>query len=185
MMRGLTMLLLVLAVGCAASDSDSGGSSSSALAPSASPSNTSKLTGTVTSLNGSCPNLSFTVNSVRVVTDGGTEFEKIACTGLRNGLSVEVKGSMINGALMAREIGVEEQEEQREVRVTGTISGLGGSCPNLSFTVAGQRGLTNAATRFDDVTCSGLQNGLRVEVRGVLQPDGTMVVTRVKREDSH
>jgi hypothetical protein len=70
----------------------------------------------------------------------------------------------------------------QEVTFSGTIGGLGGSCPNRSFTLDGTAVVTDAATDYpgrDD--CGDLQNGVSARVRGVGQADGTIRATRIDR----
>lgn len=42
---------------------------------------------------------------------------------------------------------------------------------------------TLASTSFRDVTCAGLANGTVVEVKGQLQGDGTVLASKIERED--
>jgi len=63
------------------------------------------------------------------------------------------------------------------------VSALGTTaCPAISFTVRGTQISTTSSTRFDDITCAGVQNGVVVEVRGTRQTNGSIVATRVKRD---
>jgi Domain of unknown function (DUF5666) len=60
---------------------------------------------------------------------------------------------------------------------------LSGECPQLSFRLDGRTVNTTSATRFKDVSCSSLRNLMRVEVKGMLMSNGTVVADEVKRED--
>ena len=42
---------------------------------------------------------------------------------------------------------------------------------------------TVPATRFRDVSCAKVRNGMEVEVKGVLMSDGTVIAGEVKRDD--
>ncbi|MBI1873927.1 MAG: hypothetical protein HYZ58_02710 [Acidobacteria bacterium] len=142
-----------------------------------------KLHGVVSSLGGTCPSLTFNVGSQQIVTNGSTRFEHGSCADLRNGQAVEVEGvRQGDGSVLAREIEREEDEHEAEAEIEGAISALSGSCPTLSFLVAGKPVVTNSATRYDKTSCGELRNGLRVEVKGARQSNGSILATRVKRE---
>jgi hypothetical protein len=104
---------------------------------------------------------------------------------LRVGDHIQVKGSRDGSNVTAAEIKVEQGGnggDDDEDELFGTVSGLGGVCPSLSFMVAGVRVLTDAATRFDDVSCTTLRNDMRVEVEGIRRNDGSLLATEVDRE---
>ena len=71
----------------------------------------------------------------------------------------------------------EDDEDDNEFK--GLVSNLTGTCPTLTFTVAGTRVVTNGATKFDD-PCQQIANGRRVEVKGTRQTDGSIVATKVE-----
>ena len=56
-----------------------------------SPSQT-EVKGAVSGLTGTCPTLSFSVQSTRVTTSGSTRFDDVMCTAIRNGSIVEING---------------------------------------------------------------------------------------------
>lgn len=58
------------------------------------------------------------------------------------------------------------------------ISNVGGTCPNLVFSVGGMRVSTDAATRFEDGACADVVNGKHVEVEGVAR-DGVLYASEV------
>ena len=112
---------------------------------------------------------------------------------LRVGDHVIVKGSRSGVNVTATEIKVNRGEDEddgedddgaddNESEVRGTVSLLTGLCPGLTFTVAGTRVVTNAATRFEEGTCSALRNEMRVEVEGIRRNDGSLLATEVERE---
>jgi len=144
--------------------------------PAPAPGAPTEVEGLISGLAGACPNLTFNIGSTRIRTNGTTEFNRIPCSFLTNGMDVEVEGSLqSDGALLAREV------QPDELTLTGSIgASLSGACPDRSFTVDGQRVLTLVTTRFDDITCAALQAQMRVEVRGVRRPDGLLLATRVR-----
>jgi hypothetical protein len=66
--------------------------------------------------------------------------------------------------------------------VTGTVSGLTGTCPDLTFTVGTRVVRTSSATVFDD-RCTDIRNGVRVEANGRRLENGTFMATRVEVDD--
>lgn len=66
----------------------------------------------------------------------------------------------------------ENEEENDEFETGGTVSGLTGTCPALTFTLADRTVMTSRGTQFKD-ECSRIQNGSRVEVEGRL--NGTTI----------
>jgi hypothetical protein len=80
-----------------------------------------------------------------------------------------------------------ENEDEQQNEIEGTISGISGS----SFTVMTKSGLvtvqTNASTQFrrdgDSLSLADLKTGTRVEVKGQLQPDKSILASRVDIKD--
>ena len=75
------------------------------------------------------------------------------------------------------------QERARELRLSGRLSGLSGTCPAIRFTVDGTVVTTNGDTDFDGGRCADARNGAEVDVRGYRQPNGTVLARRVEFED--
>ena len=75
----------------------------------------------------------------------------------------------------------EDRDEANEVK--GTVSALTGTCPaSLTFMVGTRVVKTGSATVFDD-PCTGIRNGVRVEVKGTRASDGTFTAARVELDD--
>lgn len=71
----------------------------------------------------------------------------------------------------------------REVEIEGRIQSLAGTCPALTFRIGGRSLVyTTAATRFKDVTCANLRNGMEVEIEGMLMSDGSVRADTVERD---
>ena len=101
---------------------------------------------------------------------------------LRVGDHVQVKGRRDGTSFVASEIKVETgdgEDDDDDNGLRGTVSGLTGTCPAVSFVVAGTNVTTSAATRFEDGTCSGLRNDTRVEVEGT-RMNGVLVASKVE-----
>jgi Domain of unknown function (DUF5666) len=144
--------------------------------PAPAPNVPTEVEGIITGLSNGCPNLTFNIGSTRIRTNGTTEFNRIPCSSLVNGMDVEVEGVVqSDGVLLAREV----QPDELTIR-SAIAAPINGACPERSFMVNGQRVLTLVTTRFDDTTCAALQAQMRVEVRGVRRPDGSLLATRVR-----
>jgi len=69
--------------------------------------------------------------------------------------------------------------------LSGIVSGLGTSaCPVTTFTVGTTKVTTDASTTFTGGTCLQLKNTMTVEIRGVIQPDGSVKASLVNLEDA-
>ena len=144
---------------------------------------------------GSCDahTLTFTVNGTKVVTDMATLFTDGTCTSVKNGGTVEVKGTPRNdGSILAASIEVKgadqepEPEPELENEVKGTIAAgsLVGSCTahTLAFRVSGVLVQTSAQTEFKDGACSTLKAGDSVEAKGDRTDAQNLQASRVERK---
>jgi Domain of unknown function (DUF5666)/Viral BACON domain len=68
------------------------------------------------------------------------------------------------------------------VQLSGSISGLAGQCPAVSFTVSSTKVTTNSTTSFVDGKCSDLRNGHSVSVTGLVQTDKSVLATIVDQK---
>jgi hypothetical protein len=106
---------------------------------------------------------------------------------LREGAQVEARGvRRPDGALLLTRVRLRSDNSgpgNQEQRVEGAVANLAGACPARSFSVAGRAVSTSATTRFDDTSCAALVTGMRVEVRGLLNGNGTLDAFRVSRKD--
>jgi hypothetical protein len=138
--------------------------------------------GNVSGVSGSCPSIMFTVRDRLIRTSASTSFREGSCASIHNGTRVEAKGALgADGSIQASivELGDDNGDGNRDMELTGTVGGLNGNCPTISFRLGDVTIMTDSATTFDD-RCSAVQNGRRVEVKGVRSPDGGVVrATRV------
>jgi primosomal replication protein N len=72
--------------------------------------------------------------------------------------------------------GNDDNEHANEVELTGTPSGLSGSCPNLTFTLEGKTVTTGEDTEFRKGTCEEFKTATKVEAEGIL--NGNTVAAR-------
>lgn len=137
-----------------------------------------EVRGAVAALTGTCPNLTFTVGTTRVTTNIRTEFKGSGCAGIVSGLLVEAKGTrQTDGSIIAVKVDVGLDHDDDEVE--GTLSGLAGTCPNLTFTIGTTRVTTNNLTEFKGTACSAITNGVKVEAEGRRQTDGLLLAEKV------
>ena len=66
------------------------------------------------------------------------------------------------------------------ITVSGTVTGLSGSCPVTTFTVNGQLVVTSAATNYESGSCGKLKDGESVTVRGVQAAAGGVDASEVE-----
>jgi hypothetical protein len=141
-----------------------------------------EVLGALRNLGGSCPSLTFSLGSDVIVTSAATEFKTLPCGALSEGRFVEAEGTrQSDGRILARQVEAEDATEA-EVEITGSLSALAGTCPNLTFSVRSQSVRTNGSTRFENISCPGLRNGMAIEVKGSAQTDRSVLATRVRPE---
>ena len=97
-------------------------------------------------------------------------------------------GDRIHIRVRVTDRGVRLEAEQRERRdnddeIKGDVSGLSGTCPDITFTVSGLTVNANATTRYEDGACAAVRNSVRVEVKGQRRADGSVLATRIELED--
>lgn len=64
----------------------------------------------------------------------------------------------------------------------GLVTGAGGSCPALAFSVGGATVRTTAQTVFSGGTCADVKDGVKVDVKGARQADGSISAQSVRVE---
>ena len=69
---------------------------------------------------------------------------------------------------------------QEKVHVEGTVSGLSGQCPAISFTVSGVAIVTDGSTDFKKGNCRQVEHSRSVEVTGTRQSSGVLLATEVQ-----
>jgi len=77
----------------------------------------------------------------------------------------------------------EDENSNNGNDVRGVVSGLAGSCPNITFTVSGTLVKAGDATRYEDGSCSRVRNSAKVEVTGQRQSDGSLRAARIELDD--
>ena len=150
-----------------------------------------EFTGTLTALSGSAPGATLTIAGRTVRTDGNTLVRRrgdpVAFSRLQVGQVVEVDGvQQSDGSVLASRITIEDEAGQK-IDLEGTVSSISGSGLGATLVVASRIVRTNADTvirrRGDPVPFARLRVGQRVEVRGALQADGSVLADRITLEE--
>lgn len=155
---------------------------------------TTEVSGLITSVSGTAPDLTLVVGTTTVHTNANTQIGSGDNTdslqprddGSSNGFSqlvvgvdVKVDGiSESDGSVIAQQISLVTTQVQ------GTIATFSGTCPAVSFTIGSTTVVTTATTQFQDMGCSSLKVGSKVDVTGFQQANGTIRATRVGSGDN-
>jgi hypothetical protein len=142
--------------------------------------------GVLTAIAGTKPSLTLSVGGTIVRTDSSTFVQRRGdvqtLDALQVGQSLHVVGArQPDGSLNARRVQIDDDPTGGEFEIEGSVGGLKGSCPALSFSVNGFAITTTAATTFTGVTCGALKSGDKVTVKGTTQSNGSVLATNVKR----
>ena len=126
--------------------------------------NSVRVDGTIASVAGSCPSLTLVVRGVHVATSSATAFPGKTCGDISPGDAASVTAtSSSGGVVVAAKVDVAVPPPPSPapppaptptptptptVTMTGTVAGLSGSCPSLTFTASSVKIHTNASTTF-------------------------------------
>jgi hypothetical protein len=137
---------------------------------------------------GTDPALTLTIGTTIVKTSAATEVQRRGdvqtLAALAIGQTVHAVGTrMADGSLDARKLQIKDDDTGGAFVIEGSMGGLKGTCPNLSFGVNGYSIVTTSATGFVPTTaCADLKSGTKVEVEGLRQADGSVTATKVTRK---
>jgi hypothetical protein len=138
-------------------------------------------TGAVSGLSGTCPAVAFTLEGKTIKTSAATGYGDRTCADVKNDAKVGVMGTaQADGSILATQVRIAPPPPPPAVTVTGTVSGLSGTCPTVTFTVEGKAIKTSAATGYGDRTCADVKNDAKIGVMGTAQADGSILATQVR-----
>jgi hypothetical protein len=125
----------------------------------------------------------------------------LTCAQIQVNDRVEVHGTTSGTMIVATDVDVETAHAQpsgsghgddggdkethdQEADAKGTVAGApaGHACPAFTFSVGSTTVTTNAATKFEDTTCAGVVNGIRVEVEGSKTSANAIAATKVQKD---
>lgn len=143
------------------------------------------IEGTLTAMSGTRPTLVLTIFNTTVRTGASTVVQRRGDTQdlsvLQLGMTIHVVGDRQgDGSINARRLQIKDDEAGRTFEIEGSVGGLRGTCPTVTFGVNGFNIATTASTTFAPA-CGELRNGNRVTVQGVVQADGSVRATSVER----
>jgi hypothetical protein len=105
------------------------------------------------------------------------------------GQTVHAVGTRMAGkSIVARMLQIKDDEPEGAFVIEGSLGGLKGTCPVISFGVNGYTVKTSAATKYyPDVPapgakCEDLKSGTKVEVEGKRQSDGSVLAEKVTKK---
>jgi hypothetical protein len=105
---------------------------------------------------------------------------------LKVGTEVEVETTMNGTTLTATDVEIDDGDDDDDrdglTEVTGSVSALTGVCPAITFMVRDRTVVTNGNTRFDG-GCDKIKNAVRVEAKGALTANGSLMATSVELDD--
>ena len=144
------------------------------------------IQGVVTSITGAKPALTLMVGGTVVRTSASTDVQRRGdmqtLDALKVGQTLHVVGvRQSNGSIDARHIFIDDDPAGGEFEIQGSVGGLKGTCPSVTFGVNGFSITTNGSTTFNGGACSTFKNGDKVTVNGVKQADGSVLATTVKK----
>jgi hypothetical protein len=134
--------------------------------------------GVVASLSGACPALTFVLDGITVRTGSITVFEGRTCSDLENGMQAGAIGPRApDGVLKAEHVRIAPAPLPA---VTGTITSVSGTCPELAFVIEQTTVHTSAMTVFDANSCADVKVGVRGGAIGPRRADGSINAEKVK-----
>ena len=143
-------------------------------------------------------NKSFQAGNWTIKTTGSTTIrhgsKTVQFSDLKPGDHVQVRGTRDGNTVTASEIKVEQggqggdtdddddDDEDNEAEVDGRVSGLGNSCPGITFMIGNTKVTADQNTTYRRTSCSAIKNDLKVEVEGTRQNDG-ILASRISLDD--
>jgi hypothetical protein len=142
------------------------------------PPNTS-LQGYLFAVDGVAPDLTLNASGRLVHTDAGTLLTRLGAflplTVLRPAIIVTAQG-FVQPDTSINAVSLTIDRDTLDVDVEGAIAGLGGTYPDMQFTIDGTPMVTHAYTHYQPGPCEALVEGGAVHVRGVKMPDDVTVL---------
>jgi hypothetical protein len=143
--------------------------------------------GTLKSIGGAIPGLTLMVDTTTVHTFASTTVKRRGdvqtLAELKVGQSLHVVGTRkSDGSIDARLIEIDDDAPGGAFEIEGSLGGLHGTCPALTFNVNGFPIATSAATTFEGGACASLKSGDTVKVNGTRNADGSVAATKVMKE---
>ncbi|HYN10708.1 MAG TPA: DUF5666 domain-containing protein [Vicinamibacterales bacterium] len=144
------------------------------------------IEGILNAIGGGVPSLVLDVGGTVVRTNTSTEVQRRGdvqpLTVLQLGMTLHVVGDrQADSSILARKLQIKGDAVGKLFEIEGSMGGVKGSCPTLSFGVNGFDIVTDGGTSFSPA-CSQLKSGNKVKVNGVVQAGSTVKATSVVRQ---
>ena len=85
-----------------------------------------------------------------------------------------------DSSILARKVQIKDDAAGGKFEIEGSMGGLKGTCPSLTFSVNGYAVTTDAGTAFTPA-CSTFKSGTKATVEGVMQSNGSIKATSVTK----
>ena len=144
------------------------------------------IEGRLNSIGGGIPTLLLDVGGTMVRTNSSTEVQRKGdvqpLTVLQIGMTLHVVGDrQPDASIIARKLQIKGDEPGRLFEIEGSMGGVQGSCPSLTFGVNGYDIVTDSGTSFSPA-CALLKSGDKVKVNGVVLAGGRVRATSVQKQ---
>jgi Domain of unknown function (DUF5666) len=138
--------------------------------------------GRITQVTGMCPDRTIFFGTTSVQVNAATNFERGTCEDLAVGVRVQARGFKDDDA--TANVASWIRFKSRRVEGRSTVTAVSGTCPALSFTVAGVvKVVTDANTEFEHGSCDSIVLGTKVRVKGDMKTeDGEVIAEEVEIE---
>ena len=152
------------------------------------PQHGTELEGLIAMMNASARTLVVNGTTVMVPTTAVIRHgdQQLMFNDLKVGQRVHVKGVLNGSTVVASEVNLQDEHpsDGMDAEIEGTVSGVSGTCPTVTFTIKTTKVTTTASTQFTGGQCTQLVNGKSAEVAGARNADGSITATRVSVERS-
>jgi hypothetical protein len=143
------------------------------------------IEGLLATIGGAGASLNLLVGNTTVHTDASTRVQRKGDTQdldvLVVGMRLHVVGTrQPDGSILARKIQIKGDAVGSAVEIEGSLGGVKGTCPSLTFSVNGFEITTDGATSFSHA-CSTFKSGTKATVNGIMQADGSVKATSVTK----
>jgi hypothetical protein len=139
------------------------------------------VVGTVGQLTGTCPTVTFVLSGVTIHVTAATRFESGTCADIQNDVRAGAIGAKnTDGSIDAARVKVAPPPPPPPPHAEGLVTSLSGTCPALTFVLAGTTVHTTDKTVFEGGTCADVKEGGRAGAVGPKDANGVLNAERVK-----
>jgi hypothetical protein len=146
--------------------------------------------GVVSALGGPALAPTMKIGTTTVTTDAQTVVQRRGdvqtLAAIANGQIVHAVGvRQADGSLLARKLQIKDDGPDGPFVIEGSLGGLKGTCPAITFGVNGFTVTTSGTTKYfpePGTTCGDLKSGMKIEVEGKRQTDGSVLAEKVTKK---